>query len=110
MEMSYCYEKGIPHSVLLNWEPEDRAKMMAYALESNARCSMCGTADWEWEDNKFAYTPIEEFCPGCYKKSVYSDQQGSNSLPGTNVKLTPTTPLLKAKMSVMAKKRGRMSS
>ena len=102
--MSYCHEKGIPHSAFLEWDPEDRAKILAYSMETGGRCSSCGTAPWEWEENKYAYTAIDEFCTGCYQKSVFSDQE-SRSLPGTNVKLVPTTPLTKAKMQVQAKKR-----
>lgn len=102
--MSYCYEKAIPHSKYLGWDPEDRAKVVAYIMESNTRCSLCGTAPWEWEENKFAYTAVDEFCKGCYQKSIYKDTE-SNSLPGTNVRLIPTTPILKAKMVVSAKKR-----
>ena len=74
--MSYCYEHGIPHSKFLKWDPEDRAKTLAFALESALRCSMCGTASWEWEENKFAYTAVDEFCQGCYQKSIFSDTQG----------------------------------
>ncbi len=105
--MSYCYENGIPHSVFLEWEPEDRAKVLAYAMERATRCVQCGTAPWEWDENKFAYTTVEELCMGCYQKSVYQDTQ-SKPLPGTNVKLIPTTPQLKAQMLVKGKKRERM--
>jgi hypothetical protein len=105
--MSYCFEHGIPHSKFLDWDPEDRAKTVAYALESGQRCQMCGTAPWEWEENKFAYTAMDEFCKGCYQKSVFSDQQGS-SLPGTNVKLVPTTPQLTAQMALKARKYARL--
>lgn len=102
--MSYCYDKGIPHSKYLSWDAEDRAKLMAYLMESNLRCTLCGTAGWEWDENKFAYTAVDEFCRGCYQKSVYKDTEGS-SLPGTNVRLVPTTPILKAKMVVSARRR-----
>lgn len=105
--MSYCHEKAIPHSEFLEWEPEDRAKVLAFSLESSMRCSMCGTASWEWEESKFAYTAMDEFCQGCYQKSVYTDQQGS-SLPGTNVKLVPTTPQLTAQMALKARKYSRL--
>lgn len=102
--MSYCFEKGIPHSKYLKWDPEDRAKMVAFAMESSERCTMCGTAPWEWEQDKFAFTPVDEFCQGCYQKAVFGDTQGS-SLPGTNVKLIPTTPQLTAQMAIKAKRR-----
>lgn len=108
MEMSFCNEKGIPHSEFLQWEPEDRAKALAFITESGLRCSMCGTAGWEWEENRFAYTPTDEFCQGCYSKSRYGDTEGDKSLPGTNVKLVPTTPMMRAKMQVQAKKRARL--
>jgi len=76
-------------------------------MEQSSRCSSCGTAQWEWDENRFAYTPVEEFCQGCYQKSVFQDRE-SKSLPGTNVKLVPTTPELKAQMLVTAKRRGKM--
>lgn len=90
--------------MFLEWEPDDRAKVLAYTLEQASRCSMCGTAPWEWEDNRYAYTAIDEFCQGCYQKSAFTDQE-SKSLPGTNVKLVPTTPMMKARMLVRTKKR-----
>jgi len=105
--MSYCYDKGIPHSVFLEWNPDDKAKTIAYALESSARCTMCGTAPWEWEENKYAYTAIDELCHGCYQKSAFTDQE-SRSLPGTNVKLVPMTPVRKAELTVRERKRRRM--
>lgn len=104
--MGYCYEKAIPHSVFLNWSAEDRSKVLAYAMEQSQRCTGCGTAPWEWEENKFAYTAVDEFCPGCYQKSLFQDGE-SRSLPGTSVKLIPTTPALKAKLQVAEKKRAR---
>lgn len=105
--MSFCSEHGIPHSKFLKWEAEDRAKQIAYLLENSMRCQLCGTASWEWEENRFAYTAVDEFCQGCYQKSIYSDTQGS-SLPGTNAKLIPTTPQLTAQMAMKARKRARL--
>lgn len=105
--MAYCYEHAIPHSEYLEWDPEDRAKVMAFSMESSQRCQMCGTAPWEWEQNKFAFTAMDEFCQGCYQKSIFGDTQGS-SLPGTNVKLVPTTPQLTAQMAVKARKRAKL--
>ena len=104
MEMGFCNEHGIPHSEFLEWDPEDRAKALAYMSEQAIRCQLCGTAEWEWKENKFAFTAVEEFCQGCYQKQAFSDQQGS-SLPGTNVKLIPTTPRLTAQMAMKARKR-----
>jgi hypothetical protein len=106
--MSFCNDKGIPHSQFLDWDTEDRSKAIAFLEEASLRCSMCGTAPWEWEQNKFAFTAVDEFCQGCYQKSVFSETQGS-SLPGTNVKLIPTTPQLTAQMAMKARKRSRLS-
>lgn len=105
--MSYCFEHGISHSKFLKWDPEDRAKTLAFALENAQRCSMCGTAPWEWEENRFAYTAMDEFCQGCYQKSIFSDTS-SSSLPGTNVKLVPTTPQLTAQLALKTRKRARL--
>jgi hypothetical protein len=102
--MSFCNEQGIPHSEFLSWDAEDRAKQLAYMMESAERCDMCGTAEWEWEENPFAYEAIDHFCKGCYMKSVFSDQEGKG-LPGTNVRLIPVTPMRRAERVVQAKKR-----
>ena len=106
--MSFCFEKGIPHSEFLKWTPEDRSKILAFAIEQSSKCPSCGTAAWEWEQSKFAYTPMDEFCQGCYQKSVFSEQESNKSLPGTSVRLVPTTPLVKARIQVQAKKRGKI--
>jgi hypothetical protein len=92
--MSYCFEKGISHDEFLAWSNEARAKTLAYALEQASRCQLCGTAEWEWDENRFAYEPEEKFCHGCHLKAVASE--GNNSLPGTTVELTPVTDLSKA--------------
>jgi hypothetical protein len=83
--MSYCFEQGIPHSVFLSqWSPTDRAKVLAYNLEAAARCSMCGTADWEWQRDKRAYSPQVKVCLGCYyKDSARTDEQYDT--PGSRV-------------------------
>jgi hypothetical protein len=88
MEMSYCYEQGIPHSEFLDWFPEDRAKALAFMLEKASRCDMCGTAEWEWDADRRAYEPVEKFCMGCYLKHMA--QEGSGSMPGTNIVMEPT--------------------
>lgn len=87
--MSYCAEHGIPHSAFLDWLPEDRAKLIAHLLEDAERCSLCGTASWEWDENQYAYEVAEKFCKGCYQKSVSSDDR--STLPGTTMVLVPNT-------------------
>lgn len=94
LEISYCVDKGIPHEVFLDWEPESRAKVVAYLLEQAESCQLCGTAGWEWEENRYAYDVEEVFCPGCYRKEVSSD---GDKLPGTRIELVPATRELRDK-------------
>ena len=72
----------------MEWNAEDRAKALAYAVEKNSKCGLCGTAEWEWEDDKRAYAPVEHFCLGCYLKSQLDDEAGNQ--PGTTVRLVPS--------------------
>lgn len=105
MELSLCAEFHIPHSTFLSWSAEDRAKALAFQIEKGERCTLCGTAPWEWEDNKFAYEAGEHFCRGCYIKNVASEGQGR--LPGTTVELVRSTPQQKAKAQLREQARAR---
>lgn len=104
--MSYCFERGISHGEFLAWSGEDRAKTLAYALEQASRCQLCGTAQWEWDENRFAYEAEEQFCQGCYMKHVASE--GNNNLPGTTVELVPVTELSRAQKTVRAQRLAQM--
>lgn len=73
----------------MEWTPEDRAKALAFAMEENSRCQMCGTADWEWDENPYAYEPIARRCQGCYLKDTA--QEDSKNLPGTTIVLEPAS-------------------
>ena len=100
--MLICSEMGIPHSEFLYWYPEDRAKAIAYQLEKASKCAMCGTAEWEWEENKFAYEPVSKLCMGCYVKEVASED--TMQQPGVTISLAPTTTIASAKRMKMMKK------
>jgi hypothetical protein len=89
---------------LEQWSGEDRSKVVAYLMEQAIRCDMCGTAPWEWEENKFAYEAIDHFCKGCYLKSIFSTSE-SESLAGTNVQLIPVTSQRLAERQVNEEKR-----
>jgi hypothetical protein len=104
--MSYCVEKGMPHSTFLEWSPEDRAKTLAYLYEQAERCTLCGTASWEWEENRFAYDVSEKFCRGCYIKAVSTDDR--SALPGTTIELVPVTPQLRHQQAQQRAKQKRM--
>ena len=85
--MSYCYEKGIPHSEFMTWDPDDRSKTLAYLLEDASKCGMCGTAEWEWDKDRRAYEAVEKFCMGCYLKHVVGEESGQT--PGMSITLQP---------------------
>jgi hypothetical protein len=87
--MTICSEYGITHSEFLSWSPDDRSKAVAFFIEKNAKCGMCGTAEWEWEEDKHAYEPVEKFCMGCYLKEISGEEAG-RQMPGTTVSLMPT--------------------
>lgn len=70
--------------MFLTWEPEDRAKVIAWALESAARCSSCGTAAWEWEADPYAYMPVTTTCQGCARKDLMRDD---SERPGAGVSI-----------------------
>jgi hypothetical protein len=84
----WCSEHGLPHSALLAWSEQDRAKLIAHLLEESARCQMCGTSPWEWEDDPFAYEPAQEMCRGCYLRETAADDAGSANR-GVRVVLVP---------------------
>lgn len=107
--MSYCHDKGIPHSEFLSWTPEDRAKTLAYTIESTERCSLCGTAPWEWEEDPYAYETQEKFCKGCYNRHVMS-ASNENRLPGTTVELVKVTAQMRARQIVEERRRRKLLS
>lgn len=92
LDLQYCDEHGLRHSEFLQWSTEDRSKAIAFMLEKNARCVMCGTAEWEWDPkeggSRHAYEPVQEFCRGCYLKHVAGE--GEDTVPGTTIVLMPT--------------------
>lgn len=105
--MSYCVDKGISHDEWLSWSPESRSKTVAYLMESAQTCQLCGTAPWEWEENRFAYEPSDHFCHGCYLKEIASEEAGS--MPGTTVELIPVTAQRRAQQAVDRQRRSQMN-
>jgi RNase P subunit RPR2 len=69
--MGYCYDHAIPHSRFLDWDPDDRAKVMAYYIWKSEICPHCNTrnSDWVDEHNRFLDNPTYEMttikCFGC---------------------------------------------
>lgn len=85
--MSWCSERGIPHSEFLSWPEDDRAKLVAFLMESGEKCQMCGTAPWEWDEDPYAYEAMGHRCQGCYVKDLA--REDGNPGPGTTITLIP---------------------
>lgn len=103
--MQFCNEHGIPHSEFIEWESEDQAKALAFMFEEAMRCQMCGTSDWEWEENRHAYEPVLKTCWGCYYREVA--QQGQDIGPGVRVNLERPGTMSAAQRTVREKLRAR---
>lgn len=63
--MDYCAPRGIPHSEFLSWPIDDQAKALGWQSEQRQACQHCGTHEWEWEADRFAYSAETYVCPGC---------------------------------------------
>lgn len=81
----------------MEWDDDDRQKAIAFEIEKNSKCQLCGTAEWEWEENKRAYEPYEHHCMGCYYKAILQEESGQG-MPGTTISLIPTGSIEHAKM------------
>jgi len=88
LELRYCNEHGLAHSTFLSWDPTDRAKALAFLMEQSEQCQLCGTAAWEWAENRFAYEPVERFCQGCYLREVANEDTRNHA--GLSIELLPT--------------------
>ena len=95
----------MPHSQFMEWDPEDRAKALAFMFEEASRCQMCGTADWEWDENKHAYEPVLQTCWGCYYKEIA--REGEEIGPGVTVILEKPGTMQSAKRQVTAMRMSR---
>lgn len=69
------------------WEPEDRSKAIAFMMEKAARCTRCGTADWEWDEDPYAYTAVRQVCRGCQKLELVEDDPTETKPAGSTVVL-----------------------
>ena len=87
MEVAWCAERGLPHSAILNWDAEDRAKLMAHLLEQSYICNQCGTSSLEWEKDMDAYEAVVTMCRGCLIKDAANDD--APDIPGARVTLVP---------------------
>ena len=87
MEVAWCADHGLPHSTLLEWDPEDRAKLMAHLMEQSYICQSCGTSRLEWDEDMDAYEAVVTMCRGCLIKDAAQDD--APDIPGARVTLVP---------------------
>jgi hypothetical protein len=62
----------------------------AVALDRSERCTMCGTAEWEWQADFYAFEPMHTTCRGCQLKEALSKatEIDKTQLPmGTTIRL-----------------------
>lgn len=79
--VGYCAPLGIPLSQFLRWSKADQDVAVAWHIESQRRCSSCGTHPDDWDPDAGghldAYVPATEICPGCAKahtgQAMYRD-------------------------------------
>lgn len=77
----------------MSWDDEDRAAVIAFALEKALVCQSCGTAPWEWDikqgGDPVAYEPLAIRCEGCAAKDVARETVVTDKQPGTTLALIP---------------------
>lgn len=103
LEQKFCNEHGLPHSEFLEWDPSDRAKALAFEIEESLRCAMCGTAQWQWDENRYAFEVVPHDCPGCYQKEYLQDS--ADKRPGRTLELQPTGTMESARRHLSEQRR-----
>lgn len=81
LEMAYCGPKGIPHSVFLGWDKEDRDRALWWHIRHAETCPNCGTRAEEWDPERggdfHAYGADFAACRGCEVKARGQDEMDS---------------------------------
>src|SRR5690606_30445805 len=55
VEVAVAAAYGIPHSVFLSWDADDRDKAIWHYLRERDRCGSCGTRRAEWDESQGGY-------------------------------------------------------
>jgi hypothetical protein len=87
--MAYCGPRGIPLSRFLSWPVDDQQAALTWMAEDRLRCSNCGTAEWEWDEDPEAYEAQMWVCKGCNRigtQQKNSDKQ-AEAFPGLKIHL-----------------------
>lgn len=103
--MTYCAERGIPHSIFLGrpwprpgepmWLDEDQDKIVAWLRARHEVCQQCGTIESDWIDpvtgryfDQPKWEAVTYRCPGCaeVQRAARDVPEGE---PGVRVLLVP---------------------
>lgn len=74
------------------WTPDDAELALAWKRVQADKCSGCGTAKDEWEEDRFAYVAHTWVCPGC--ENIENEKQNDprkdqGGTPGLKTYLLP---------------------
>lgn len=96
LELDYSVPKGIPHSVFLGWDIDDRNKALWWMIHERQRCSNCGTRAEEWDEAQggdlHAYASQPHHCRGCQvmaQGDEWLDRYRKEVPRGTTMRLVP---------------------
>ena len=90
--MNYCGPQGLPHSVFLGWDRDDRDKAIVWAMLRAQACGQCGTRAAEWDPtlggHDEAYVAELHQCWGCHTVAEAQHKAGKKAeQPGRHVVL-----------------------
>lgn len=98
--MEYCGPRGIPHSVFLGWDADDRDKALWWMIHQRQTCPGCGTRPKEFDEEAggdlHAYVAEPYFCRGCEIKAQgdeWFDRHQKEMRRGTSMRLVPNPEL-----------------
>jgi hypothetical protein len=96
LELDYCVPKGVPHSVFLGWDVDDRNKALWWVIHDRQRCPNCGTRPDEWNEAQggdlHAYVAEPAHCRGCEvaaQGDEWFDRHRKEMRRGTTMRLVP---------------------
>jgi len=88
--------RGIPHSVFLGWDVDDRNKALWWTIHQRQRCPNCGTMPDEWNEAQggdlHAYAAEPLTCRGCEvaaQGDEWFEHHRKEMRRGTTMRLVP---------------------
>lgn len=68
-------------------------------MEKASKCGTCGTAEWEWVEDPYAYSPVRYTCAGCRKREILLDDD-DDAPKGTTVRLVDKATAIQIEMAL----------